>query len=84
MDSEFLPDGRLLDIVDDAWRKEKLPRDDIAVPQVGFILITEPFFQVLLFSVMIKRTSQCQEGKKHTHKVSSEDRHDRMIKYRDK
>ena len=34
MDSEFLPDGRLLDIVDDAWRKEKLPHDDIAVPQV--------------------------------------------------
>ncbi|XP_038066249.1 anaphase-promoting complex subunit 13-like [Patiria miniata] len=33
MDSEFLPDGRLLDIVDEAWRKEKLPHDDIAVPQ---------------------------------------------------
>ncbi|XP_033641105.1 anaphase-promoting complex subunit 13-like [Asterias rubens] len=33
MDSEYVPDGRLLDIVDDAWRKDKLPHDDIAVPQ---------------------------------------------------
>ena len=25
-------EGRLLDIVDDAWRKDKLPEEDIAVP----------------------------------------------------
>ena len=35
MDSEYVPDGRLLDIVDDAWRKDKLPHDDIAVPQAS-------------------------------------------------
>ena len=25
-------DGRLLEIVEDAWKKEKLPEEDIAVP----------------------------------------------------
>ena len=25
-------EGRLLDIVDDAWKKDKLPEEDIAVP----------------------------------------------------
>lgn len=32
MDSQVAIDGRLLDIVDDAWRKETLPFDDITVP----------------------------------------------------
>ncbi|KAJ8034310.1 Anaphase-promoting complex subunit 13 [Holothuria leucospilota] len=32
MDSEVQREGRLLDIVDDEWRKEKLPNDDIQVP----------------------------------------------------
>ena len=29
---QFQVDGRLLEIVDDAWKKEKLPEEDIAVP----------------------------------------------------
>ncbi|XP_014676950.1 PREDICTED: anaphase-promoting complex subunit 13-like [Priapulus caudatus] len=32
MDSEYIRDGRLMDIVDEAWRAEKLPDDLIAVP----------------------------------------------------
>ena len=32
MDSQVQVEGRLLDIVTDDWRKEKLPLDDIAVP----------------------------------------------------
>merc|ERR1712038_1720517 len=32
MDSQFQVDGRLLEIVDDTWKKEKLPEEDIAVP----------------------------------------------------
>ena len=34
MDSLIRQNGRLLDLVDDEWRKEKLPNDDIAVPQL--------------------------------------------------
>ena len=29
---QFQVDGRLLEIVEDAWKKEKLPEEDIAVP----------------------------------------------------
>ena len=32
MDSQVQIEGRLLDIVKDDWRKEKLPLDDINVP----------------------------------------------------
>jgi len=32
MDSQVAIEGRLLDIVDDAWREDKLPFDDITVP----------------------------------------------------
>lgn len=32
MDSQVAAEGRLLDIVDDAWREELLPHDDINVP----------------------------------------------------
>jgi hypothetical protein len=32
MDSQVTIEGRLLDIVDDAWREDKLPFDDITVP----------------------------------------------------
>jgi len=32
MDSQVTIEGRLLDIVDDAWREDKLPHDDITVP----------------------------------------------------
>lgn len=32
MDSEVMRDGHLMDIVDDKWRQDKLPDDDIAVP----------------------------------------------------
>ncbi|WP_278924696.1 hypothetical protein, partial [Pseudophaeobacter profundi] len=31
-DSQVTIEGRLLDIVDDAWREDKLPFDDITVP----------------------------------------------------
>ena len=34
MDTLIRQNGRLLDLVDDEWRKEKLPNDDIAVPQL--------------------------------------------------
>ena len=48
MDSEFLPEGRLLDIIDEAWRKDKLPHDDIAVPQVSsVVMVVGPFQSVL-------------------------------------
>ncbi|XP_072166217.1 anaphase-promoting complex subunit 13-like isoform X2 [Diadema setosum] len=33
MDSEVMREGRLLDIVDDQWRTDKLPNDDIEIPQ---------------------------------------------------
>ena len=32
MDSQVQVEGRLLDIVSDSWRKDKLPLDDIMVP----------------------------------------------------
>lgn len=32
MDSQVQLDGRLLGLVDAAWRKDRLPSDDIAVP----------------------------------------------------
>ena len=32
MDSQVELDGRLLDIIDDEWKKDKLPDDDISVP----------------------------------------------------
>ncbi|KAH3702550.1 hypothetical protein DPMN_077574 [Dreissena polymorpha] len=34
MDSEVTRDGRLMDLIDDEWRKDKLPEEDIAVPQM--------------------------------------------------
>lgn len=33
MDSQVVVEGRLLDIVDDDWREDELPHDDISVPQ---------------------------------------------------
>lgn len=33
MDSQVLTEGRLIDIVDDAWRADNLPEDDIKVPE---------------------------------------------------
>ena len=33
MDSELLREGRLLDIIDDQWREDRLPYEDIGVPQ---------------------------------------------------
>jgi len=32
MDSQVVADGRLLEIIDEEWRKDTLPKDDIAVP----------------------------------------------------
>ncbi|XP_005993753.1 anaphase-promoting complex subunit 13 [Latimeria chalumnae] len=32
MDSELQRDGRILDLVDDAWREDKLPYEDVTIP----------------------------------------------------
>ncbi|XP_060067849.1 anaphase-promoting complex subunit 13-like isoform X1 [Ylistrum balloti] len=34
MDSEVVRDGRLMEMVDEKWREDKLPMEDIAVPQM--------------------------------------------------
>lgn len=34
MDSEVTRDGRLMDLIDAEWREDKLPEEDIAVPQM--------------------------------------------------
>ena len=34
MDSELTREGRLMDLVDEAWKNDQLPCDDIAVPQM--------------------------------------------------
>ena len=34
MDCDVIRDGRLLDIVDQKWREDKLPKEDIDVPQL--------------------------------------------------
>jgi anaphase-promoting complex subunit 13 len=34
MDSHVLRRGRLMDIVDKDWREDKLPNEDISVPQL--------------------------------------------------
>ena len=34
MDSEMMRDGRVMDIVDQKWREDRLPSEDIAVPQM--------------------------------------------------
>ena len=35
MDSEVQRNGRILDLIDDAWREDKLPYEDVAIPLVG-------------------------------------------------
>uniref|UniRef100_A0A8D2BAV0 Anaphase-promoting complex subunit 13 n=1 Tax=Sciurus vulgaris TaxID=55149 RepID=A0A8D2BAV0_SCIVU len=32
MDSKVQRDGRILDLIDDAWREDKLPYEDVAIP----------------------------------------------------
>ena len=32
MDSEVQRNGRILDLTDDAWREDKLPYEDVAIP----------------------------------------------------
>ncbi|XP_012536193.1 uncharacterized protein LOC105836577 isoform X1 [Monomorium pharaonis] len=32
MDSQVCGDGRLIDVIDESWRKERLPIDDISTP----------------------------------------------------
>ena len=34
MDSQVIGDGRLLELIDKEWRKDKLPVDDISVPLI--------------------------------------------------
>lgn len=38
MDSEVQRDGRILDLIDDAWREDKLPYEDVAIPLVGSLV----------------------------------------------
>ncbi|KAG7321489.1 hypothetical protein KOW79_015904 [Hemibagrus wyckioides] len=33
MDSEVQRDGRVLDLTDDAWREDRLPYEDVTIPQ---------------------------------------------------
>ncbi|XP_030899529.1 anaphase-promoting complex subunit 13 isoform X1 [Melopsittacus undulatus] len=40
MDSEVLRDGRILDLIDDAWREDKLPYEDVAIPLPFLELLT--------------------------------------------
>lgn len=35
MDSEVQRDGRILDLIDDAWREDKLPYEDVTIPLVS-------------------------------------------------
>ncbi|KAK3784703.1 hypothetical protein RRG08_032158 [Elysia crispata] len=32
MDSEYQRDGRLMDMIDEKWRSDELPKEDIMVP----------------------------------------------------
>uniref|UniRef100_A0A0B6ZRQ4 Anaphase-promoting complex subunit 13 n=1 Tax=Arion vulgaris TaxID=1028688 RepID=A0A0B6ZRQ4_9EUPU len=32
MDSEYQRDGRLMDMIDEKWRSDQLPKEDIEVP----------------------------------------------------
>lgn len=34
MDSEYVRDGRLMEIIDEKWREDELPMEEIAVPQM--------------------------------------------------
>ena len=34
MDSEVRRDGRLMDLVDQQWKEDTLPKEDISVPQM--------------------------------------------------
>ena len=34
MDSEVQRDGRLMDLIDKAWRDDVLPKEDVPVPQM--------------------------------------------------
>lgn len=33
MDSEVTRDGRLMELIDDKWRQDKLPYADVAIPE---------------------------------------------------
>lgn len=44
MDSEVQRDGRILDLIDDAWREDKLPYEDVAIPLVGERRLVSPRF----------------------------------------
>ncbi|KAK3098600.1 hypothetical protein FSP39_021112 [Pinctada imbricata] len=34
MDSQVVRDGKLMEIIDEEWRKDKLPMEDIQVPEM--------------------------------------------------
>ena len=49
MDSVVSRDGRLLDIVDKAWKTDKLPYEDIAVPQMELPELEPGQFQYAIY-----------------------------------
>ncbi|XP_014768435.1 anaphase-promoting complex subunit 13 isoform X2 [Octopus bimaculoides] len=34
MDSQITIEGRMIDLIDEKWREDKLPMEDVAVPQM--------------------------------------------------
>ncbi|CAJ0952888.1 unnamed protein product [Ranitomeya imitator] len=40
MDSEIQRDGRILDLVDDAWKEDKLPYEDVTIPLIAVGTVT--------------------------------------------
>ncbi|XP_074262003.1 anaphase-promoting complex subunit 13 isoform X1 [Saimiri boliviensis] len=59
MDSEVQRDGRILDLIDDAWREDKLPYEDVAIP-------LEPAKEMCLPSDLLMTPSGRPPGRKST------------------
>lgn len=53
MDSEVQRDGRILDLIDDAWREDKLPYEDVAIPLVGYNLCQRWWLRRMIWSVLV-------------------------------
>lgn len=57
MDSEVQRDGRILDLIDDAWREDKLPYEDVAIPLVSSWIINIFFPFILEHFLSFKKLS---------------------------
>lgn len=60
MDSEVQRDGRILDLIDDAWREDKLPYEDVAIPLVGEYC---SLFISLNYTALFKLLAEAQHSK---------------------